>query len=51
MTIAEKEYARTEGMKTVKRINVGLIGFGTVGTGVVRVLKENASVIKDKLGC
>ena len=51
MTIAEKEYARTEGMKTVKRINVGLIGFGTVGTGVVRVLKENASIIKDKLGC
>ncbi len=32
-------------------INVGLIGFGTVGTGVVRVLKENASVIRDKLGC
>lgn len=51
MTIAEKEYARTEGMRTVNRINVGLIGFGTVGTGVVRVLKENASVIKDKLGC
>lgn len=34
-----------------RRINVGLIGFGTVGTGVVRVLKENAEVIKDKLGC
>lgn len=33
------------------RINVGLIGFGTVGTGVVRVLKENYSVIRDKLGC
>jgi homoserine dehydrogenase len=33
------------------KINVGLIGFGTVGTGVVRVLKENASVIRDKLGC
>jgi homoserine dehydrogenase len=32
-------------------INVGLIGFGTVGTGVVRILKENASVIRDKLGC
>lgn len=32
-------------------INVGLIGFGTVGTGVVKVLKENFQVIKDKLGC
>lgn len=32
-------------------INVGLIGFGTVGTGVVRVLSDNASVITDKLGC
>jgi homoserine dehydrogenase len=32
-------------------INVGLIGFGTVGTGVVRILKENASAIRDKLGC
>ncbi|MBI5560590.1 MAG: homoserine dehydrogenase [Deltaproteobacteria bacterium] len=33
------------------KIKVGLIGFGTVGTGVVRVLRENSSVIKDKLGC
>lgn len=34
-----------------KSINVGLIGFGTVGTGVVRVLKENADIIAAKLGC
>jgi homoserine dehydrogenase len=33
------------------KINVGLIGFGTVGTGVVRVLNENGPIIKDKLGC
>jgi homoserine dehydrogenase len=33
------------------RINVGIIGFGTVGTGVVKVLTENAGVIRDKLGC
>jgi homoserine dehydrogenase len=33
------------------KINVGLIGFGTVGTGVVRVLQENGPIIRDKLGC
>ncbi len=32
------------------KVNVGLIGFGTVGTGVVRVIKENAGIIKDRLG-
>ncbi|MBI5888486.1 MAG: homoserine dehydrogenase [Deltaproteobacteria bacterium] len=34
----------------MQKINVGLIGFGTVGTGVVKVLKENAAVIKDRVG-
>lgn len=34
-------------MDTVK---VGLIGFGTVGKGVVRVLQENAAVIRERLG-
>lgn len=34
----------------MKKINVGLIGFGTVGTGVVKVLRDNAGVIKDRLG-
>lgn len=33
------------------KINVGLIGFGTIGTGVVRVLTENASVLSEKLRC
>jgi len=32
------------------KINVGLIGFGTIGTGVVRVLGENAGVISKRLG-
>ncbi|MBI5453020.1 MAG: hypothetical protein HY956_00160, partial [Deltaproteobacteria bacterium] len=38
-------------LKKTERICAGLIGFGTVGTGVVKVLKENASLIKDRLGC
>ena len=35
-------------MKT--EIGVGLIGFGTVGTGVARVLIENAEVIRRRVG-
>ncbi|WHZ16757.1 MAG: Homoserine dehydrogenase [Nitrospira sp.] len=31
-------------------IGVGLIGFGTVGTGVVRVLTENAELIRRRVG-
>jgi homoserine dehydrogenase len=38
-------------MKKIKKINVGLIGLGTVGTGLARVLTENAQTIKDRLGC
>ncbi len=34
----------------MKSINVGLIGFGTIGTGVVKVLRGNADVIKRRLG-
>jgi len=34
----------------MKEIQVGLLGFGTVGTGVVRMLQENYSTIKHKLG-
>ena len=32
------------------KINVGLIGFGTVGSGVVKILNDNAGVIRDKVG-
>ncbi len=32
------------------RIGVGLVGFGTVGTGVVRILQQNASVIRRRVG-
>ncbi len=31
-------------------INIGLLGFGTIGTGVVRVLQKNAEVIQQRLG-
>ena len=31
-------------------IGVGLIGFGTIGTGVVKVLRDNAAVIEARLG-
>ena len=34
----------------MQKINIGLIGFGTVGTGVVKVLKENTKVIQERLG-
>jgi len=34
----------------MKTINIGLIGFGTIGTGVARVLTDNADVIERRLG-
>ena len=33
-----------------KIIKIGLLGFGTVGTGVVRILHDNASLIKQRAG-
>lgn len=34
----------------MKRIFVGLIGFGTIGTGVVKLLQANSSLISERLG-
>jgi len=34
----------------MKTINLGLIGFGTIGTGVVRLLYENLDIIQNRLG-
>ena len=31
-------------------INIGLIGFGTVGTGVAKILATNAELIRARLG-
>jgi len=33
-----------------KFISIGMIGFGTIGTGVVRLLKENESILAGRLG-
>lgn len=37
-------------MTSKKSINVGIIGFGTVGTGTARILIENAEIIRRRLG-
>jgi homoserine dehydrogenase len=34
----------------MKTINVGLIGFGTIGAGVAKVLLENREIIESRLG-
>ena len=34
----------------MKAIKVGLIGFGTVGTGVVKILQQNAGIIEKRVG-
>ncbi len=33
-----------------KDISIGLIGFGTIGTGVVKLLQENSELIRKRLG-
>lgn len=35
----------------MKKINIGLIGFGTVGTGVVKILKKRSSLLSRRCGC
>ena len=34
----------------MKTINLGLIGFGTIGTGVVKLLQEGINIIEKRLG-
>ncbi len=34
----------------MERIYIGLIGFGTVGTGVVKILQEKAKLLEERLG-
>jgi homoserine dehydrogenase len=39
-----------EGTKDMKEIKVGLIGFGTVGSGVVKILQKNSRLIEKRMG-
>jgi len=34
----------------MKKINIGLIGFGTVGSSVVKILKEKRNLLRQRLG-
>jgi homoserine dehydrogenase len=34
----------------MKKISIGLIGFGNIGTGVVKLLGQNEKLISEKLG-
>jgi homoserine dehydrogenase len=37
-------------VKAERSVGIGLIGFGTIGKGVVKVLSRNAGVIRERLG-
>lgn len=39
-----------ESEEAVKEIGIGLVGFGTIGTGVVKIFQENKEVIEGRLG-
>ena len=34
----------------MKNINIALLGFGTVGSGVAETIKRNSDIIKERLG-
>ncbi|MGM0453753.1 MAG: homoserine dehydrogenase, partial [Thermodesulfobacteriota bacterium] len=34
----------------MKQVNIGIVGLGTVGTGIVKMLTDNADVIRARLG-
>ncbi|MEW6334759.1 MAG: homoserine dehydrogenase [Thermodesulfobacteriota bacterium] len=34
----------------MKKIALGLIGFGTIGTGVIRLLQENGELLRERVG-
>jgi homoserine dehydrogenase len=34
----------------MKQVNIAILGCGTVGTGVARLLLENGDIIRDRVG-
>ena len=34
----------------MKKISIGLIGFGTIGTGVIKLLRDNGNLISERVG-
>ena len=34
----------------MKKITIGIVGFGTVGTGVIKILRNNKALIENRLG-
>lgn len=36
---------------SAKPLKIGLLGFGTVGSGVVRILEENRQILEERAGC
>jgi len=38
------------GYQAMKKITLGMIGFGTIGSGVVKLLRENGGLIERRLG-
>jgi homoserine dehydrogenase len=34
----------------MKKIHIGIVGFGTVGTGVLKILRSSSKVIRERLG-
>jgi homoserine dehydrogenase len=34
----------------MEKVNIGLIGLGTVGTGVVKIIQENQALFKERIG-
>jgi homoserine dehydrogenase len=35
----------------MKQVNIAILGFGTVGTGVARLLLDNGDILRDRIGC
>lgn len=44
------EYINIHNEKGTKMINVGIIGFGIVGSGTAKVLLENKDILRERLG-